>query len=71
MMTKEACAKAKGEKRLIYFQGDNKKMEVGRIQWLQDDQTAIIQGVSFAGVTGISRLDLFETAEEYFRRKTI
>ena len=71
MMTKEACAKAKEEKRLIYFQGDNKKMEVGRIQWLQDDQTAIIQGVSFAGVTGISRLDLFETAEEYFRRKTI
>lgn len=71
MMTKEACAKAKEEKRLVYFQGDNKKMEVGRIQWLQDDQTAIIQGVSFAGVTGISRLDLFETAEEYFRRKTI
>lgn len=71
MMTKEACAKAKEEKRLIYFQGDNKKMEVGRIQWLQDDQTAIIQGVSFAGVTGISRMDLFETAEEYFRRKTI
>ena len=71
MMTKEACAKAKEEKRLIYFQGDNKKMEVGRIQWVQDDQTAIIQGVSFAGVTGISRMDLFETAEEYFRRKTI
>ena len=71
MMTKEACAKAKEEKRLDYIQGDNKKKEVGRIQWLQDDQTAIIQGVSFAGVTGISRLDLFETAEEYFRRKTI
>lgn len=71
MMTKEACAKAKEEKRLVYFQGDNKKMEVGRIQWLQDDHTAIIQGVSFAGVTGISRMDLFETAEEYFRRKTI
>lgn len=71
MITKEACVKAKEEKRLVYFQGDNKKMEVGRIQWLQDDQTAIIQGVSFAGVTGISRMDLFETAEEYFRRKTI
>lgn len=71
MMTKEACAKAKEGKRLVYFQGDNKKMEAGRIRWLQDDQTAIIQGVSFVGVTGISRLDLFETAEEYFRRKTI
>ena len=71
MMTKEACAKAKEEKRLVYFQGDNERMEAGHIRWLQDDQKAIIQGVSFAGVTGISRLDLFETAEEYFRRKTI